>query len=177
MRSSPRAETASLAGMATIAVISDTHGLLRPEVLARLPGCGRIIHAGDLDNRETLQRVISLGDVTVVRGNCDHGPWAKALPDFELVRMEGQTICVVHALESLTLDLRAAGVSAVVFGHTHVPHNESRDGILYFNPGSAGPARYGKPIAFGRLHVDEGSVRGEIITLPSAARPPWPPGQ
>jgi hypothetical protein len=154
--------------MATIGVISDTHGLLRPEVRAHLAGCGRIIHAGDLDNRETLQRVICLGEVTVVRGNCDRGPWAEGLSEVELVTVEGQTICVVHALESLTLDPRAAGASAVVFGHTHVPHNESRDGILYFNPGSAGPGRYGKPIAFGKLHIDQAGIRGEIITLPCA---------
>jgi uncharacterized protein len=158
--------------MATIGIISDTHGLLRPEVRAHLADCRRIIHAGDLDNRETLQRVTCLGEVTVVRGNCDRGAWAQALPDYELVTMDGQTICVVHALESLTLDMRAAGVSAVVFGHTHVPHNESRDGILYFNPGSAGPARYGKPIAMGKLHVDQSGIRGEIITFPSTVSLP-----
>jgi uncharacterized protein len=155
--------------MATIGVISDTHGLLRPEVRVHLAGCGRIIHAGDLDNRETLQRVICLGEATVVRGNCDQGRWAQGLPDFELVTVEGLTICVVHALESLPLDPRAAGASAVVFGHTHVPLNESRDGILYFNPGSAGPVRYGKPIALGKLHIDATKIRGEIITLPCSA--------
>ncbi len=151
--------------MATIGVISDTHGLLRPEVRAHLAQCDRIIHAGDLDDRETLQRVSLLRDVTIVRGNCDRGPWAQNLRDFELLAVEGQTICVVHVLDSLSFDLQAAGVSAVVFGHTHVPHNETRSGILYFNPGSAGPARYGKPVTLGKLHVDQRGIRGEVIAL------------
>lgn len=155
--------------MSTIGVLSDTHGLLRPEARAHLADCDRIIHAGDLDNRETLQRLIVLGDVTVVRGNCDRGPWAQTLSDFELVTVEGHTICVVHALESLSLDLRAAGVRAVIYGHSHIPHNESRDGILYFNPGSAGPPRFGKPVSMGKLHVDANGLRGEIIALPSSA--------
>jgi putative phosphoesterase len=151
--------------MATIGVISDTHGLLRPEVRAHLAQCDRIIHAGDLDDRETLQRVSLFKDVTIVRGNCDRGAWAQNLRDFELLTVEGQTICVVHALDALTLDLQDAGISAVVFGHTHVPHNELRGGILYFNPGSAGPARHGKPIALGKLHVDERGIRGEIVAF------------
>jgi putative phosphoesterase len=154
--------------MATIGVISDTHGLLRPEVRVHFADCRRIIHAGDFDNRETLQRVICLGEVTVVRGNCDRGPWAQSLPEFELTTVEGHTICVVHTLETLRLDLRATDVSVVVFGHSHVPHNESRDGILYFNPGSAGPPRFTGPITLGKLHIEPGNVRGEIITLPPA---------
>jgi len=155
--------------MATIGVISDTHGLLRSEVRAHLADCDRIVHAGDIDNRETLQRLTVLGSVTVVRGNCDRGPWAQNLSDFELVTVEGHTLCVVHVLESLSLDPHAAGVSAVIFGHSHIPHNESRDGILYFNPGSAGPPRFGKPISMGKLHVDKDGVRGELVTLTSAA--------
>lgn len=156
--------------MVTIGVLSDTHGLLRPEVRAHLADCDRIIHAGDLDSRETLQRVSVLGDVTVVRGNCDRGPWAKNLSDFELVTVEGHVLCVVHALESLSLDLQAAGVRAVVFGHSHIPHNETRDGILYFNPGSAGPPRFGKPISMGKLYVDADGLRGELIPLTSTAK-------
>ncbi len=151
--------------MVTIGVLSDTHGLLRPEVRAHLADCDRIIHAGDLDSRETLQQLTVLGSLTVVRGNCDRGPWAHNLRDFELVTVEGHTICVVHALESLSIDLKAAKVGAVVFGHSHIPHNESRDGILYFNPGSAGPPRFGKPISMGRLNVDAGGLRGELIPL------------
>lgn len=159
--------------MATIGVISDTHGLLRPDVRARLADCDRIIHAGDLDDRQTLQRLTVLGSVTVVRGNCDRGAWARNLSDYELVVVEGHTICVVHDLQSLSLDPRTAGISAVVFGHSHVPHNQSRDGILYFNPGSAGPPRFGKPISMGKLHVDHGGVRGELLALsPTASSGP-----
>lgn len=161
--------------MTTIGVISDTHGLWRPELRAHFADCERIIHAGDLDDRQTLQRTNLLTNVTIVRGNCDRGSWAQHLPDFELITVEGHTICVVHALESLALDLRAAGVSVVVYGHTHQPRNESQNGILYFNPGSAGPARYGKPIAIGKLRIDEAGVRGEIITL-SAPDPQRPRG-
>ena len=159
--------------MKTIGVISDTHGLLRPQVRAHFSGCARIIHAGDLDNRETLQRVTTLGEVTVVRGNCDRGPWAERLPSFELVVVEGHTLCVLHTLEDLTLDLAAAGVSAVVYGHTHVPRSEVRDGILYFNPGSAGPPRYGKPITLGKLHLGPDGIRGELIPLLSPDPSPW----
>jgi putative phosphoesterase len=165
--------------MATIGVISDTHGLLRPEVRARLADCDRIIHAGDIDNRETLQRLTVLGSVTVVRGNCDRGAWAANLSNFELVTVGEHTLCVVHNLDDLpsfSLDLQATKVSAVVFGHSHLPHNESRDGILYFNPGSAGPPRFGKPISMGKLHVDQSGVRGEIVALtPSATS--WPPSR
>ena len=87
-------------------------------------------------------------------------------------RWKGHTLCVVHALESLSLDLRAAGVRAVIFGHSHIPHNESRDGILYFNPGSAGPPRFGKPISMGKLYVDADGLRGELIPLCSAPKQP-----
>lgn len=167
------AETASLPPVTTIGVISDTHGLVRPQVRARFSGCARIIHAGDLDDRETLQRLTCFGTLTVVRGNCDRGPWADGLQELELVSVEGHTLCVVHALENLTLDVKAAGLSAVVFGHTHQACNEVRDGILYFNPGSAGPARYGKPITLGKLHVDQDGIRGEIVPLPASEPVPW----
>jgi putative phosphoesterase len=151
--------------MSVLGVLSDTHGLLRSEVHAHFAGVDRIIHAGDLEGPETLRRLATIAEVTAVRGNCDRGTWARALPECELLVVEGHSICVVHALEFLSLDPKAAGVSAVVFGHTHLPHNELRDGVLYFNPGSAGPARYGKPSTIGKLYLDQGVVRGEIITL------------
>lgn len=173
MRRRLPAETASFAGLTTIGVISDTHGLWRPQMRAHFSGCSRFIHAGDLDTRETLQRVTCLGEVTVVRGNCDRGPWAEGLPRFELVVVEGHTLCVLHALEDLTPDLATAGISAVIHGHTHVPRNELRDGILYFNPGSAGPPRHGKPITLGRLHVGPEGIRGEIIPLVPPDASPW----
>ena len=154
--------------MAILGVLSDTHGLLRPEAAAHLAGVDRIIHAGDLEDTETLRRLATIAEVTAVRGNCDRGKWAKALRECEVFAIAGHTVCVVHALESLPRDPIAAGVSVVVFGHTHVPHNRVRDGVLYFNPGSAGPARLGKPITVGKLYLEPDAVRGEIIALARA---------
>ncbi len=153
--------------MATITVISDTHGLLRAEARAHLAEGGRIIHAGDIDNEETLRQVAGLGPLTVVRGNCDRGPWAVRLPRIELLTVEGHVLCVVHNLAELDLDVGQAGVRAVVFGHSHVPCNERRDGVLYFNPGSAGPPRFGRPVTMGKLHLEAGKIHGEIIPLPT----------
>jgi hypothetical protein len=151
--------------VAILGVISDTHGLLRPEAAAHLAGVDGIIHAGDLEDGETLRRLAAIAKVTAVRGNCDRGKWAQGLREFEVFALEGHTVCVVHALESLPLDPKAAGASVVVFGHTHVPHNQVGDGVLYFNPGSAGPARVGKPTTIGKLYLDRDAVRGEIIAL------------
>ena len=154
--------------VAILGVISDTHGLLRPEARAALASVDRIIHAGDIDDRRTLQWLSTIAEVTAVRGNCDRGAWASALPDHDLITVEGFTICVVHDLEHLTVDPRAEGISAVVCGHTHQPRKEVLDGVLYFNPGSAGPRRYGRPVSLGKLHVGPDGVSGEIIVLAGA---------
>jgi uncharacterized protein len=151
--------------VAILGVLSDTHGLLRPEVSTHFRGLDRIIHAGDFDDAETLRRLALMAEVTAARGNCDRGMWANLLPEMGFLQLEGHTICVVHALESMTMDPAAAGISAVVFGHTHLPHNESRGGVLYFNPGSAGPIRSGKPTTIGKLHVEAREIRGAIIRL------------
>jgi putative phosphoesterase len=161
--------------VATLGVISDTHGLLRPEARAALARVDRIIHAGDVDDRQTLRWLAMMGEVTAVRGNCDRGSWSSALPDHDLVTVEGFGIYVVHDLAQITVDPKAAGISVVVCGHTHQPRNEMVDGVLYFNPGSAGPGRYGRPVSLGKLHVGPGGVSGEIIVLADAAtsfRPP-----
>jgi putative phosphoesterase len=149
----------------TLGVISDTHGLLRPEARQELAGVDRIIHAGDIDDRATLQWLSALGPLTVVRGNCDRGAWAADLRDEETLEVEGRRIWVVHDLGTISIDPRAAGVAVVVSGHSHIPKNETRDGVLHFNPGSAGPRRFGKPITMGRLVLTAGEMRGEIITL------------
>jgi len=151
--------------MAIVGVLSDTHGLLRPELRVHFGGVDRIIHAGDFDDAQTLSHLAGMAELTAVRGNCDRGAWANPLPEIDFLPLAGHTICVVHSLHSLALDLAAARISVVVFGHTHVPHNESRGGILYFNPGSAGPIRPGKPTTIGKLHFEHGKVRGEIIQL------------
>ena len=151
--------------MTTLGVISDTHGLLRPEARAVLAGVDRIIHAGDLDDRATLQWLHTFRALTAVRGNCDRGSWAASLSEHELVTIEGHSIYIIHDVARITIDPKAAGVAVVVSGHSHNPLNESRDGILYFNPGSAGPRRFGKPVTLGRLEVGPDGVTGQIITL------------
>lgn len=154
--------------VATIGVISDTHGLLRPEARAALTSVDRIIHAGDMDDRRTLQWLSTIAEVTAVRGNCDRGSWASALPDHDLITVEGIAIYVVHEIEHLTVDPRTQGISVVVSGHTHQPRKELQDGVLYLNPGSAGPRRYGRPVSLGRLHIGPDGVSGEIIILSNA---------
>ena len=154
--------------VATIGVISDTHGLLRPEVRAALTSVDRIIHAGDFDDRRTLQWLTMLGEVTAVKGNCDRGSWADTLEDHQLITVEGITLYVVHAIEDLTFDPRSRGISVVISGHTHQPRKEVQDGVLYLNPGSAGPRRHGRPISLAKLHIGPDGVLGEIIILASA---------
>ena len=148
-----------------IGVISDTHGLLRPEALAALEGSDHIIHAGDVCDPAILDRLREIAPVTAVRGNVDHGMYAENLPETELVEIEGVTIYVLHILEKLDLNPEAAGIQAVIYGHSHVPRQETRNGVLYFNPGSAGPRRFNLPITVGKLMVNGDEIRGEIIDL------------
>ena len=157
--------TARVGLVATIGVISDTHGLLRREARAALASVDRIIHAGDIDDRATLQWLSTLGPVTAVRGNCDRGSWADTLPEQQRLTVDGVTLHVVHAIEHLTFDPQSQGVSVVISGHSHQPRKELYDGVLYFNPGSAGPRRFGRPVSLGKLHIGSDGIRGEIIVL------------
>jgi putative phosphoesterase len=154
----------------TLGVISDTHGLLRPEARAALASVDRIIHAGDIDDGRTLQWLSMIAEVTAVRGNCDHGAWASELPDHDLITIEGIAIYIVHEVERLTVDPRLRDIKVVISGHTHQPRNEVQDGVLYFNPGSAGPRRHGRPVSLGRLHIGPAGVSGEIVILSAADR-------
>ena len=148
-----------------LGVISDTHGLLRPEAVAALRGVDRIIHAGDIGGPEILAALAAIAPVVAVRGNNDRGPWSEALPHTQVVDAEGLLIYVIHDVAELDLDPAAARLSAVVAGHSHRPGQQQRDGVLWFNPGSAGPRRFKLPIALGRLTIRAGAVRGEIVTL------------
>lgn len=148
-----------------IGVISDTHGLLRPEALAALCGSDHIIHAGDVGGPEILERLATLAPVTAVRGNVDKGAWACRLPETEIVEAGGICVYVLHDLAELDLKPEASGFAVVVCGHSHVPKQEERNGVLYFNPGSAGPRRFKLPVSLGRLMIEDGKVRGELITL------------
>ena len=148
-----------------IGVISDTHGLLRPEALAALRGSEHIIHAGDVGKPEILDELAEIAPVTAIRGNIDKGIWARKLPETEVVELSGVSMYVLHDLKTLDLKPRAAGFKVVISGHSHVPKQEMRDGVLYFNPGSAGPRRFKLPISLGKLIIHGQSVRGEIITI------------
>lgn len=148
-----------------IGVISDTHGLLRPEALAALEGCNSIIHAGDIGAPEILTRLGQIAPVTAVRGNIDKAAWAKRIPETEVLEADGVSIYVLHRREDLDLNPEAARFSAVVCGHSHVPKSEIVRGVLYFNPGSAGPRRFRLPVTVGKLVVQGGKVEAEIVPL------------
>ena len=155
---------------AQIGVISDTHGLLRPEVLAALRGSDFIIHAGDIGALEVLQELQKIAPVTAIRGNVDKGGWASRLRETEVLDVNGDeaggiSIYILHDLAQLDLKAKAAGFSVVVSGHSHIAKQETRDGVLYFNPGSAGPRRFKLPVTLGRLTIIGGKVESEIIML------------
>jgi putative phosphoesterase len=148
-----------------IGVISDTHGLLRPEAIEALRGSEHIIHAGDVGSPEILEKLSRIAPVIAVRGNIDKAAWSRRLPETQVLESGGVSIYVLHDLAQLDLKPKAAGFSVVVSGHSHVPKQETRDGVLYFNPGSAGPRRFKLPVSLGRLVVEAGSVRGELVQL------------
>jgi putative phosphoesterase len=130
-----------------------------------LRGSEHIIHAGDVGSPEILDRLSLIAPVTAVRGNVDKGAWSRKLPETEVLEVGGISIYVLHDLARLDLKPKAAGFAAVVFGHSHVPMQETRDGVLYFNPGSAGLRRFKLPVSVGRLILDDGGVRGELLHL------------
>jgi uncharacterized protein len=149
----------------TIGVISDTHGLLRPEALDELASSDRIIHAGDIGKPEILDRLKQIAPVTAVRGNVDTEPWGRRIPRTEVLEVGGLSIYVLHILDQIDLKPQAAGFAAVIYGHSHVPKQEMKNGVLYFNPGSAGPRRFKLPVTIGKLYVEGSGLRGEIISL------------
>ena len=149
-----------------IGIISDTHGLLREEALAALGGCELIIHAGDVGSPMVLDRLSEIAPVIAVRGNVDTAPWAQVLPETEVVRIASHSLYVLHDRSRLTLDPARFGMAAVVFGHSHKPLAETRDGMLYLNPGSAGPRRFRLPTTVARLHVSVDRLQPEIVLLP-----------
>ena len=149
----------------TVGIISDTHGLLRPEAVAALKDSQLIIHAGDVGDPGILDRLRAIAPTFAVRGNVDTAPWAAALPPTEVVEAAGLQMYVLHNLSDLDLDPRAAGFAAVISGHTHRPVAERRNDVLYLNPGSAGPRRFTLPIAVARIEVNGSHISHEIIEL------------
>ena len=149
----------------SVGVISDTHGLLRPQALEGLRGSQHIIHAGDVGAPEILEKLTLIAPVTAICGNVDKGAWARKLPEVELLEIAGISIYVLHDLAKLDLKPEAAGFAVVISGHSHVPGQETRNGVLYFNPGSAGPRRFKLPVTIGKLTISGEKVRGEIIPI------------
>ena len=148
-----------------IGVISDTHGLLRPQAVKALKGVDLIIHAGDIGNPEVLAGLERLAPVYAVRGNTDRGDWAADLPLTRVVEVGGVLLYVLHELFCLDLDPAAVGLAAVIFGHSHSPHLERKNGVLFLNPGSAGPRRFTLPVSLARLKVNHDSIQAELVQL------------
>jgi len=148
-----------------LGVISDTHGLLRPEAIEALRGSDGILHAGDVGAPEILEALAQIAPVTAIRGNVDTDAWARALPKTEVVSAGGVSIYMLHDLGQLDLKLEAGGFRVVVYGHSHQLKIEEKNGVLYFNPGSAGPRRFHLPVSVGRLRIEAGKVRAELVEL------------
>jgi putative phosphoesterase len=149
----------------TFGVISDTHGLLRPEAVEALRGSDRILHAGDVGASEILDALARIAPVIAIRGNIDTGAWARALPETELVEAGGISIYILHNLGQFDLKPEAAGIRVVIYGHSHQPKMEEKNGVLYFNPGSPGPRRFNLPVSVGRLVIEAREVRAELVEL------------
>jgi putative phosphoesterase len=148
-----------------VGIISDTHGLVRPEAIAALVGSDLIIHAGDLGKPEVIDQLRGVAPTFAVRGNIDKQPWAASLPTTECVEVGETLFWVLHEIALLDLDPAAAGFAAVVFGHSHQPSIEARNGVLYINPGSAGPRRFKLPVTIVRARVSGRAIRPEIVEL------------
>jgi uncharacterized protein len=150
-----------------VGVISDTHGLLRPEALQFLKGCDSIIHCGDVCEQRVIDELSKIAPVAAVRGNNDKGDWARVLPETELLRIGDIFIYVIHDLSLIDIDPKTCGVAAVLSGHSHKPHIEHRDGVTYLNPGSAGPRRFTLPISVAELIIKGDSFTARIEELDS----------
>ncbi len=148
-----------------IGVIADTHGLLRPEVFSAFAGVEHILHAGDVGDAATLARLQAIAPVSAIRGNIDRSGPCAALPPEEYITLGGVNLYMLHDAHTLSLDPAAANVQAVIFGHSHKPLLEHRRGVLFFNPGAAGPRRFSLPITVGLLHIENRTIRAEHIAL------------
>ena len=153
-----------------VGLISDTHGLLRPEAVAALNGCAHIVHAGDIGSRSgeprgVLDALARIAPLTVVRGNNDRAAWAAPIPWTADIEFDGMRIHVLHILGELAIDPATAGVNVVVSGHSHQPCVDTRDGVLFVNPGSAGPCRFRLPVSVARLWLEDGRAEAELVTL------------
>lgn len=149
----------------TLGVISDTHGLLRPEAVQILETCDAIIHAGDIESEENLAALRSMAPTYAVRGNIDWGPWTMNLPVNDVIEIAGHFFYVTHILDNLDMDPEAAGIDVVISGHSHMPKLFRKGKVLYMNPGSAGPRRSIKPVSMGKIVIDDEGLHPEFIDL------------
>ena len=148
-----------------VGLISDTHGLLRPEALAALAGSERIVHAGDIGDSSILDALAAIAPVTAVRGNNDVGAWARAIPDVATATFDAVHVLVIHDVNTLQREPAARSTRVVVAGHSHRPSIVERDGVLYVNPGSAGPRRFALPVSVGMLAIDGADVHAPLLEL------------
>lgn len=151
--------------IATLGIISDTHGLLRQEAISMLQGSDLILHAGDVGSRAVLEGLRRIAPLVAVRGNIDHGEWAESLPEVVVLEINGVRFCLLHNIRELPFDPRDEGIAVVVHGHSHQPRNEVMEGVRYFNPASAGPRRFSLPIAVGRILFVAGEMRAEGVEI------------
>jgi uncharacterized protein len=148
-----------------IGVISDTHGLLRPEAVAAMRGVQHILHAGDIGDPAILDQLRQLAPLAAIRGNIDRRGLCSQLPETELVELGGRSIYILHDVHDIDLDPIAAGIQVIISGHSHNPLIKWQKGVLYFNPGSAGPRRFSLPISVGYLHLRKDSIEPELVTI------------
>jgi hypothetical protein len=148
-----------------IGVISDTHGLLRPEAVDALKGVDHIIHAGDIGSQRVLEELLKIAPLDAVWGNVDEGRWVRTIPRDKILKLGPLRLYVIHDLDDMEVNPNEEGFAAVIFGHSHEPENDMRNGVLFFNPGSAGPRRFHLPVALGFLTIQGRSVSGEIRDL------------
>ena len=157
--------TISVKAQTSIGVISDTHGLLRPQAVAALRGSDLIVHAGDVGHPSVLEALEAVAPVVAVRGNNDRGAWAERLPATKVLDVAGLSLCLLHDVGALEVDPPAMGFKAVITGHSHQPKLERRSGVLYLNPGSAGPRRFKLPVSVARIRVHAGRIEAELVEL------------
>jgi putative phosphoesterase len=153
-----------------VGLISDTHGLLRPEATAFLEGCDHILHGGDIGGPEILEQLAALAPLTAVRGNNDTQIWAATLPPTRLLEFGGVKLYIIHNVDQLELDPAAAGVRVIVSGHSHQPSVRERGGVVYVNPGSAGPRRFKLPISVGELEISGTIITPKLVQLRTPAK-------
>lgn len=151
--------------MTAVGVISDTHGLLRPEAVKALEGSDLIVHAGDIGSVDVVDRLSEIAPIVAIRGNVDTGEWAGKFPVEDVINVQGKHLYVLHNLNEIDLDPLAAGFDVVISGHSHKPSVRNKDGVLYVNPGSAGPRRFKLPVAVAMLYITVKGIEAQVQEL------------